>query len=216
MIVSDAVTGYLLESRRPPDPVLAEMEAHGERDGIPIVVPETGAFLEAFTAAAGVRRVVEVGTAIGVSTLHIARSLPDDGLIVSFEVDQARHDAARGYLARAGVGGRTDLRLRDAGEGLAELEAGQWDMVFLDGLKGDYPRHLELALPLLRAGGTVLVDNALLGGRVAGARSAEPWSEDAVETMRRFNTGLLQRDDMVAALLPVGDGVLMAVKRRLV
>ena len=213
MIVSDAVTGYLLETRRPPDPVLTEMEAHGERDGIPIVVPETGAFLEAITAAAGVRRVVEVGTAIGVSTLHIARSLPPDGRIVSFEIDQDRHDAARAYLERAGVSGRTDLRLRDAGEGLAELEPGAWDMVFLDGLKGDYPRHLELALPLLRAGGMVLVDNALLGGRVADDDSAEPWGDETVATMRRFNAELLAREDMVASLLPVGDGVLLAVKR---
>jgi predicted O-methyltransferase YrrM len=213
MIVDDAVTGYLLESRRPPDAVLAEMEAHGEREGIPIVVPDTGAFLEALTAAAGARRVVEVGTAIGVSTLHIARALPPDGVIVSFEVDEARHRAAREYLERAGVSGRTDLRLRDAGEGLAELDPGAWDMVFLDGLKGDYPRHLELSLPLLRRGGTILVDNTLLGGRVAGAAGPDHWSDDAVATMRRFNAGLLRRDDMAAALLPVGDGVLMAVKR---
>ena len=213
MIVDDAVTGYLHASRRSPDALLAEMEAHGERDGIPIVVPETGAFLEALTAATGARRVVEVGTAIGVSTLHIARSLPPDGLIVSFEVDEVRHTAARAYLDRAGLGGRADLRLRDAGEGLAELQAGAWDMAFLDGLKGDYPRHLELALPLLRTGGTIVVDNTLLGGRVAGAGGPGHWTDDAVEAMRRFNAGLLERDDMVAALLPVGDGVLMAVKR---
>jgi caffeoyl-CoA O-methyltransferase len=213
MIAADAVTEYLRESRRAPDELLAEMEAHGDREGIPIVVPETAAFLEALTAAAAARRVVEVGTAIGVSTLHIARSLPEDGLIVSFEIDGARHEAARAYLDRAGLGGRADLRLRDAGEGLAELEPGEWDMVFLDGLKGDYPRHLELSLPLLRTGGTVLVDNTLLGGRVANADGPEHWSDEAVETMRRFNAGLLQRDDMAAALLPVGDGVLMAVKR---
>ena len=213
MIAAGAVTEYLRESRRAPDALLAEMEAHGDREGIPIVVPETGAFLEALTAAAAARRVVEVGTAIGVSTLHIARALPEDGLIVSFEVDEARHQAARAYLDRAGLGGRVDLRLRDAGDGLAELEPGSWDMVFLDGLKGDYPRHLELSLPLLRTGGTVLVDNTLLGGRVANADGPEHWSDEAVETMRRFNAGLLQRDDMAAALVPVGDGVLMAVKR---
>jgi predicted O-methyltransferase YrrM len=213
VIAADAVTEYLRESRRAPDALLAEMEARGDREGIPIVVPETGAFLEALTAAAAARRVVEVGTAIGVSTLHIARALPEDGLIVSFEVDEARHQAARAYLDRAGLGGRVDLRLRDAGDGLAELEPGSWDMVFLDGLKGDYPRHLELSLPLLRTGGTVLVDNTLLGGRVANADGPEHWSDEAVETMRRFNAGLLQRDDMAAALVPVGDGVLMAAKR---
>ncbi len=213
MIVSDAVERYLLESRRPPDALMGEMEAHGERDGIPIVMPPTGAFLAALTAAAGARRVVEVGTAIGVSTLYIARSLPEDGLIVSFEIDPERHRAARAYLDRAGVGDRADLRLRDAGEGLAELEPGAWDMAFLDGVKGDYPRHLELALPLLRRGGTLVVDNTLLGGTVATGRGEGHWTDEAVDTMRRFNASLLERDDMVAALLPVGDGVLMAVKR---
>jgi len=213
MIVSDAVDAYLAESRRPPDPLLAEMEAHGERDGIPIVVPTTGALLSVLTAASGARRVVEVGTAIGVSTLYIARAMPADGRIVSFEVDAERHRAARAYLDRDGIGERADLRLRDAGEGLAELEPGAWDMVFLDGLKGDYPRHLELALPLLRPGGLVVVDNTLLRGTVAASRPDGGWSETDIETMRRFNADLLHRDDMVSALLPVGDGVLVAVRR---
>lgn len=213
MIVSDAVESYLLESRHPPDAVLAEMEAHGDRDNIPIVMPPTGALLSVLTAAAGACRVVEVGTAIGVSTLYIARSLPPDGLVVSFEIDPQRHAAARGYLDRAGVGDRADLRLLDAGEGLGQLEAGAWDMVFLDGLKGDYPRHLELALPLLRPGGTVVVDNTLLGGTVADGHADGRWTADAIATMRQFNAGLLERDDLITALLPVGDGVLVAVRR---
>jgi caffeoyl-CoA O-methyltransferase len=213
VIVSDVVDAYLVESRRPPDPVLAEMEAHGDRDNIPIVMPPTGALLTVLTAAAGAQRVVEVGTAIGVSTLYIARALPEDGVIVSFEVDRERHEAARDYLDRAGVGARADLRLQDAGEGLAGLEPGSFDMAFLDGLKGDYPRHLELALPLLRPGGLVVVDNTLLGGTVASARPDGHWTADAIETMRGFNAELLERDDMLAALLPVGDGVLVAVRR---
>ena len=78
------------------------MEAQGDRDGIPIVVPETGALLELLARVRGARRIVEVGTAIGVSTLYMARALPPDGTIVSFEVDERRHQAARAYLERAG------------------------------------------------------------------------------------------------------------------
>jgi predicted O-methyltransferase YrrM len=213
MIVSDAVEAYLLDSRPAPDPILAEMEAHGERDGIPIVVPVTGALLQVLTAAAGARRAVEVGTAIGVSTLHVARALPDGGTIISFEVDEDRHRAARGYLERAGVGHRTDLRLQDAGEGLATLDPGSFDIAFLDGLKGDYQRHLELTLPLLRAGGTLVVDNTLLSGTVADGRPAYHWTADAIAVMRAFNTALLERDDLDSVLLPVGDGVIVAVRR---
>jgi caffeoyl-CoA O-methyltransferase len=213
VIVTDAVSDYLLESRPQPDAVLLEMEEHARREGIPIVVPPTGALLGVLTAACGARRVVEVGTAIGVSTLYMARAMASDGLIVSFEIDPARQRAARAYLDRAGVGGRVDLRLRDAGEGLAELDPEAWDMVFLDGLKGDYPAHLELALPLLRRGGLVAVDNTLLSGSVADGRADGGWTEQAIATMRRFNASLLARTDMVAALLPVGDGVLVGVRR---
>ena len=210
MTTSPAVERYLRESRPAPDGVLAEMERHGDRDGIPIVVPETGETLRVLTRAIGARRVVEVGTAIGVSTLQIARSLPDGGVIVSFEVDGERHRAARGYLERAGVAARADLRLMDAGEGLAALEHGVYDMAFLDGLKGDYPRHLDLALPLLRGGGVVAVDNALLSGTVAGEDGR--WERQAVETMRSFNRRVLSDPALDAALLPVGDGLLVAVK----
>ena len=213
MIVTDAVSDYLLDSRPQPDALLLEMEEHGRRDGIPIVMPPTGALLGVLAAACGARRVVEVGTAIGVSTLYIARAMAPDGLIVSFEVDPVRHQAARGYLNRAGVGERADLRLRDAGAGLAELDHEAWDMVFLDGLKGDYPAHLELALPLLRSGGLVVVDNTLLSGLVAQGRGEGNWTQESIDTMRRFNTALLERSDMVAALLPVGDGVLVGVRR---
>jgi predicted O-methyltransferase YrrM len=136
-----------------------------------------------------------------------------DGLIVSFEIDPVRQRAARAYLDRAGVGERADLRLRDAGEGLAELDREAWDMVFLDGLKGDYPAHLELALPLLRSGGLVAVDNTLLSGLVAEGRADHRWTEQAIATMRRVNTSLLERSDMASALLPVGDGVLVGVRR---
>ncbi|MDX6592787.1 MAG: hypothetical protein QOJ13_1983 [Gaiellales bacterium] len=213
MIVTEAVEGYLLAARPAPDAVLAEMEEHGAREGIPIVVPVTGALLSVLTAAGGVRRAVEVGTAIGVSTLHIARALPPGGTVVSFEVDDDRHRAARDYLTRAGVADRTDLRLQDAGEGLAGLEPGTYDLAFIDGRKSDYPRHGELALKLLRRGGTLVVDNTLLSGSVADGEASGPWTAEHIDRMRRFNAELLARDDLESVLLPVGDGLLIGVRR---
>src|SRR5882757_3335119 len=98
VIVTEAVDRYLAGLRTQPDPVLAEMEAQGERDRIPIVVPETGELLYVLALARGARRILEVGTAIGVSTLYLARALPDGGKIVSFEIDAERHAAATDYL----------------------------------------------------------------------------------------------------------------------
>src|SRR5207248_8258476 len=87
MIVTESVESYLAASRPEPDPLLAEMEAHGARESIPIVVPETGILLQILALTHGARRIVEVGTAIGVSTLYLARALPPGGTIVSFEID---------------------------------------------------------------------------------------------------------------------------------
>jgi caffeoyl-CoA O-methyltransferase len=211
VIVSDAVQAYLRQTRAQPDPVLAEMEEHGASEGIPIVVPETGAFLQVLALASGARRVLEVGTAIGVSTLYLARALPENGVVVSFEIDEERQLAARRYLERAGLAARVDLRLQDAREGLPEL-ADDFDFVFLDGVKAQYGDYFDLTLPLLRPGGVLTVDNALRGGRVAEIRADQGSSDEQAAVMREFNQRLLEHAELTATITPVGDGVLVAVK----
>ena len=211
MIVTDAVTRYLGELRAPPDPVLAEMEERGAREGIPIVVPETGALLHVLARICQAQRVLEVGTAIGVSTLYLARALPDDGKVVSFEIDEQRHAAARGYLERAGVLDRVDLRLQDAREGLEQL-SDSFDLAFIDGVKAQYGQYWDGVLPLLRSGGVVAVDNVLMSGSVAEGRSDGHWTDDQIATAREFNRRLLSDPQLRGTLTPVGDGVLVAVR----
>jgi predicted O-methyltransferase YrrM len=212
MIVTDAVSGYLASLRQAPDPVLAEMEAHAARDGIPIVVPETGALLHVLARAKGARRVLEVGTAIGVSTLYIARALSPGAKIVSFEIDQQRHAAARGYLERAGMIDRADLRLQDAREGIEALEGG-FEMAFIDGVKAQYSDYFDALLPLLRSGAVLAVDNVLMSGTVAEGASDGHWSEEQIRTAWAFNQRLLAHDALTGTITPVGDGVLVAVRR---
>ena len=206
MIVTDAVAAYLSQIRSEPDPVLAEMEAHGARDRIPIVVPTTGQLLQVLALAHGARRALEVGTAIGVSTLYIARGLAAGGTIVSFEIDPERQAAARGYLERAGLLDRADLRLQDARQGLAELD-GEFDFAFVDGVKSEYDDYFDELLPRLSPGAVLVVDNVLMGGSVAEGDT----SERAV-TARAFNDRLLGHPDLTGTVTPVGDGVLVAVK----
>jgi predicted O-methyltransferase YrrM len=208
MIVTDDVRHYIEGVHTDSDQLLAEMEAHGERDRIPIVVPTTGAFLQILVRAHAARRALEVGTAIGVSTLYIARGLASGGAIVSFEIDPERHQAARGYLERAGLDVELDLRLQDAREGLSTLAPG-FDFAFLDGVKAQYSDYFERVLPLLTPGAVLAVDNVLMGGSVADPAD----TSDRARTARAFNQRLLNHPELTGTVTPVGDGVLVAVKR---
>jgi predicted O-methyltransferase YrrM len=156
--------------------------------------------------------VVEVGTAIGVSTLYLARALPPGGSVVSFEIDPERHAAARQYLERAGVRDRVNLRLQDAREGLAALD-GSFDMAFIDGVKSQYIDYFELLLPLLAPRAVLAVDNVLMSGTVAEGRSDGHWTDEQIAGARAFNERLLASEMLSGTLTPVGDGVLVAVRR---
>jgi len=210
VILDPAVSEYLTGLEPEPDPLLAEMRARGDREGIPIVHHVTGGLLEVMAAVTGALRAVEVGTAIGVSTLHLARG---GAHVTSFEVDRERHEAARDYLRRAGLAERVELRLEDATEGLAELEAGGFDLAFIDGPKDRYGGHLDQVVDLLRPGGLLLVDNVLMSGAVATRQPTGPWSEEHIRTMREFNERLKTREDLRATFTPVGDGVALAVRQ---
>jgi caffeoyl-CoA O-methyltransferase len=212
MIVTDPVRDYLDAIRPAPDPLLAEMEAHGARDGIPILDPHGGALLHVLARAIGARRIVEVGTAIGVSTLHLARALPQGGELISFEIDPERRAAASAYLGRAELAARVDLRLLDARAGLAELE-GPFDLAFVDGVKAQYAEYLELIVPLLRRGGLVAIDNVLMSGTVAQGRSDGHWTERQIADARALNLRLLSHPALVATVTPVGDGIALAARR---
>jgi caffeoyl-CoA O-methyltransferase len=137
--------------------------------------------------------------------------VPEDGTVVSFEIDPERHAAARDYLDRAGVGGRADLRLQDARAGLAELAGERFEMAFIDGTKLEYDDYVEALLPLLSPGSLLAVDNVLMNGTVAENRSDGHWTDEQIETARALNRRLVTDERLTAIVTPVGDGVLVAV-----
>src|SRR4051794_31622627 len=212
MIVTDAVDRYLAGLHAEADEVLAEMQAQGARERIPIVPPETYALLVVLARATGARRLVEVGTAIGVSTLALARGAGLGSTVISFEVDPQRQAQARGYLERAGVADRVDLRLEPGRQGLARLE-GPFDLAFLDAVKSEYADYLEIVVPLLRPGGLVVVDNVLMQGAVAEGRGNDVWSDEQAAAGRAFNERLLRHPELTGTVTPVGDGVALATRR---
>src|SRR3954451_15035100 len=141
-ILEEVVESYLSDIRPEPSPVMREMEEHAERDGVPIVHWETGRLLAVLCRVLD-PVVLEVGTAIGYSTLHMAEQV-ERGRVVTLEFDHSRAEQARGYFARAGVAERVELVEGDARETIPSLE-GPFDLLFVDGTKVEYRDYLELA-----------------------------------------------------------------------
>jgi predicted O-methyltransferase YrrM len=198
---------YLERLLPPRDALLAEMEEHARRDGIPIADPEVGRFLEVVARAKGARRIVEVGPAIGYGAMRLARGAPE-ARVVTIDRDPAMLAAARGYLERGGVLDRVELVAGEALEAIADLQP-PFDLVWVDAAKADYRRYLDRLLPLVVVGGLLVFDNVLWKGRVA-----EPPDEDdaAADHLRTFNAYLMMHPQLTATVVPLGDGVALATK----
>ena len=211
-ILADHVAAYLTSLRPERGPVMAEMEALAERDGVPIVHWETGRLLAALCRAMD-PVVLEVGTAIGYSTLHMAEQL-DRGRVVTLELDPARAGQARDFFARAGVSDRIELVEGDARETIPGLD-GPFDLLFVDAAKIEYRDYIELAMPKLTERALLVVDNLLMSGEVALPPGASVrWNPDSLEAARALNAELIADERWVASVLPVGDGLGIAARAR--
>jgi predicted O-methyltransferase YrrM len=210
-ILDERVERYLHELRPERPPVMAEMEALAERDGVPIVQWETGRFLAALCR--GLDPVVlEVGTAIGYSTLHMAEQL-ERGRVVTLELDPERARQARDFLQRAGVADRVELIEGDARETIGALD-GPFDLLFVDAAKDQYERYIELAEPKLSARAILVVDNTLFGEAALPPGSDTRWRERSLDAARELNSSLLSSERWLACVLAVGDGVTFAGRSR--
>ena len=213
MILSDHVDRYLRELRPGRPALVREMEDLAERDGVPIVFWETARFLATIVRGLQPARVLEVGTAIGYSTLHMAEQLPPGGRIVTLERDPGRISQARDFLGRAGVLERVEIVEGDALETLPRV-AGPLDLIFLDATKGEYRRYLELAEAKASERAALLVDNLLMDGEAA-LPEGQPsrWNPDSLAAARALNAELIASDRWLGSLLPVGDGLGFATRR---
>ena len=187
---------------------LAAIEAAAAPDKIPIVDRDSGRVLAAL--AVGRRRIVEVGTAYGYSTLWLALGQPADGTIVTIDPDRSRTDLARGWWRQAGIAEeRIQVVTAKALEAFAAREAaldGPFDLAFIDALKPEYPAYLEALVPRLAPGALVVADNVLWSGRVADPAV----SDENTAALRAFDAAVLADPRFSATILPIGDGLLLA------
>ena len=205
---------YLQEHSLREHPVLRELReaTAGMRHAGMQISPEQGQFMALLARMLNARRTLEIGVFTGYSSLAVALALPADGQVIACDVSEEWTTMARRYWEKAGVSGRIDLRLAPAVKTLDALleagEAGRFDFAFIDADKPRYADYYERCLKLLRKGGLIVTDNTLWSGKVADANV----QDEDTKALRAFNDSLHRDGRVAVSLLPIGDGVTLALK----
>lgn len=209
--LSDDLHAYLVAHNGRPDPLVGELIEETRTvlaDQARLqIAPEQAPLLTFLTRLLGARQAVEIGTFTGLSSLSIARGLAPGGRLVCFDISAAYTAIARRYWARAGVADRIELRLGPAAQTLPTLATRpHLDLAFIDADKASYPIYWAELVPRMRPGGLIAVDNVLRAGRVL-----DPADPDTA-TVAEFNDMVCADDRVTAVMLPVADGLTLAMR----
>jgi predicted O-methyltransferase YrrM len=176
------------------------------------ITPEQGQFMALLVRLLGARKALEIGVFTGYSSLAIAQALPEDGRLIACDVSDEWTSIARRYWREAGVEHKIDLRLKPALETIGELiasgAAGTFDFAFIDADKKNYRNYFEAALKLLRRGGLIAIDNTLWSGRVLNRQNPDA----DTRAIQEFNRALKDDTRIDLSLVPIGDGLTLALK----
>lgn len=215
IVMSDPLYEYLLGASLRELPVLKRLREETAKHprATMQISPEQGQFMQLLVRLIGAQRCIEVGVFTGYSSLCVALALPLDGRLLACDVSEEFTSVARRYWKEAGVEAKIELKLAPALETLdARIqagEAGSYDLAFIDADKAHYSGYYERILKLLRPGGLVLVDNVLWSGAVIDKKDK---TEDTV-AIRTFNEMLRKDERVELSMLPIGDGLTLALKR---
>ena len=204
---TEAYINSLLPAR---DAVLRKMESYAARHKVPIVGPACARVLYQLALLVRARRVFEMGSAIGYSTLWLARAVGPKGKVFYTDGDPANAERARSYLQEAGMLGRVKFIVGDALESL-KATPGQFDLIFNDVSKTQYPAAFKLAVPRVRTGGLFITDNVLWYGRVARPAGADDAETRAIQ---KFNRLVYKSPDLLTTIVPLRDGLAVCLKQR--
>jgi caffeoyl-CoA O-methyltransferase len=192
------------------DPLLAKMEARAAERHYPISDPEVACLIAIIARLSRPKFVVELGTNIGYGAIALARGAGEDARVVTIESRSDLVEEARGFIREAGLSTRIEVRQGSALSELASIKE-PIDLVYVDCVKEEYPRYLEVALPKLSPRGVIVADNVLWRGEVA--REAPTHEEkERVDALRAFNLALTSRPELCGVVLPLGDGVGLAIR----
>jgi predicted O-methyltransferase YrrM len=206
-ITEAAVDQYMLSLLPARDAVLQEMEQQAAQRDIPIVGPAVGRVLYQYARLINARKVFELGSAIGYSTIWWAQAVGAEGQVFYTDGDPRKAEEARGYFQRAGVASRIRIGVGDALEQLIAQKQ-EFDIIFNDVDKEGYPSVLPLVASRLRRGGLFITDNTLWSGRVTEKNP----NEETTRAIQEFNQRLYAMKEFFTTILPLRDGVAVAVK----
>ena len=201
------VEDYMYSMLPARDEVLQEMETEAAKNDVAIVGPAVARVLYQLAVISKAKRVFEMGSAIGYSTIWWARGVGEGGRVIYTDGDPKRAEKARRYFERAGVSQRIVVRVGDALEILSEQKE-PYDIIFNDVDKTDYPRVFRLALPHLKSGGLFITDNVLWSGKVG-----KPNPDETTKAILEFNRLIYESKDLFTTILPIRDGVAVCVKK---
>ena len=213
-IVTPYVTSYIREKTVQSDALLAELEMYAKENDIPIAEPETARLLSVLTRLKAPAKILEIGCAIGYSSILMARSLPTGSSIITLEYDSEMVRIARENIARAGLSGAITVIEADAKDYISYLSPDEsFDLIFLDGPKGHYVNMLDDAVRLLAPGGLLISDNVLFKGMTADDGHFARRKITIIRRLREYIDALMSHPQLETAILSQGDGVTLSVKK---
>ena len=212
MICFEYINDYIRQTLKPNTGILKELEAFSKENHVPIVHPEVAALLKVIGLTLKPRRILEVGTAIGYSSILLSTILEPGGKIDTIDRYELMVERTRENIKNAGLSDVINIIVGDALDVLKCLNK-QYDMVFLDAAKGQYPEFLPECLRMLKSGGLLVSDNVLYKGMVANDELVVRRKKTIVTRMRNYLKTLCSMDELETSILPVGDGVAISYKK---
>lgn len=207
--IQDDVEEYLYKLLPERDAVVAEIENYAAQNRVPIIGPAVARLMALLVQVSGAKRIFEMGSAIGYSTIWLARAVGPKGKVIYTDGDPEKARRAKDYFRRAGVVKRIEVRVGNAHE-LLKKTPGKFDLIFNDVDKHQYPESYRVALPKLRRGGLFITDNTLWSGKAA--RAAPPDDADT-RGVQEFNRLVYASKELYPVLIPLRDGVTVCRKQ---
>jgi caffeoyl-CoA O-methyltransferase len=206
--IQDDVEQYLYELLPERDAVISEMEDYAAEHRVPIIGPAVARLLALLAQTSGAKRIFEMGSAIGYSTIWLAQAAGPQGKVFYTDGDPVNAERAKDYFRRAGVAKRIQVGVGDALD-LLKKAAGKFDLIFNDVDKTQYPAALRVALPKLKRGGLFITDNTLWSGKVARPAGAD---DRNTQSIQQFNRLVYETKELYPVLIPLRDGVTVCRK----